>query len=93
MRKKNNIEFFRTSAKTGEGINEAFECLINKIINNKYIGIAHGTFNGRNSIKLKKSNNNTNNKSDKKNNKKINSKKRINAIVNSLVFFVVELVI
>ena len=36
---KNNIEVFYTSAKTGEGVEEAFNSLINKIINNKYFGI------------------------------------------------------
>ena len=32
---KNNIKIFNTSDKTGEGVEEAFDYLINKIINNK----------------------------------------------------------
>ena len=37
--KKNNVEVFNTSAKTGEGVQEAFHYLITKLINNKNIGI------------------------------------------------------
>ena len=36
---KNNIEVFNTPAKTGERVEEVFNSLINKIINNKYFGI------------------------------------------------------
>ena len=35
MEKKINIKIFNTSDKNGEGVEEAFDYLINKIINNK----------------------------------------------------------
>ena len=35
---KHNIKVFNASAKTGEGVEEAFDYLINRIINNKYCG-------------------------------------------------------
>ena len=35
---KKNIKVFNTSAKTGEGIEQAFDYLINRLINNKYCG-------------------------------------------------------
>jgi len=35
---KHKIDFFETSAKTGEGVEEIFTCLINKLFMNKNIG-------------------------------------------------------
>ena len=67
--KKNNIEVFNTSAKTGEGVKEAFECLINKLCNNKIIGINNEIEyqNRKKSFRVIKSDNNTNKSIDKNN--------------------------
>ena len=66
---KNNIEVFNSSAKTGEGVKEAFECLINKLCNNKIIGINNEIEyqNRKKSFRLLKSDNNTNKSIDKNN--------------------------
>ena len=71
---KNNIEVFNASAKTGEGVGKAFECLINKLFNNKIIGISKvdseiESQKRKGSFRLIKSDNNSNKDSNKDKNK------------------------
>jgi len=66
--KKNNLEVFNTSAKTGKGVNEVFECLTNKLFNNKKIKTVDNEIESQNrkkSFRLVKSDNNTNKDLDK----------------------------
>ena len=69
---KHNFEVLSTSAKTGQGVEEAFNHLIDKLINNKNIGIEinakenNDAFNNRKKTFQVKVNDNNSKKSNKK---------------------------
>lgn len=49
---KENVKHFYTSAKSGDGINEVFDCIIKEVLNKQKDALAKGNTSGKKTLKI-----------------------------------------